>query len=240
MLRWHILLHSKSILATLGPVLGLMFIATISVNEEPYSLPEDWFAALFEAPLLIAGYFFSALGMPAFSSPNGRQSYLSLPASDTDKWIALWLYTGPIFAAVFTLSYAGLTLIVQWVLTYYQIAVPPLFRMFSPEVGKALLNYLFLVQPIGLIAAVLINRHAWAKLLGIVMLLLLAAAAIQLVLVRIVLFDYFDGMSMSGSQMRDINFHFGASTDPWQGIVAVVFVLWAFMVSFFRLQEKEV
>ena len=235
-LRMQVLLHGRSLLAYFGPTLAVLFISAISERGAQSTILHD----LYPFFLLFGGFVFAASCLPENKSPDGRQAFLTLPASDAEKWLASYLYAGPFFFVAGTLGYWVLTLIVQGTFAAFSLGQPepfnPLARLGDPEL---VVSYWFGVVPLGLLAAILFDKGSWIKMIGSVIVGALAVAALAALTFRVVFREYFTGFwRLSGES----DMHFGGSSllDEHGLLLTALTGLFLLAVSYFRFQEKEV
>ena len=235
LLKRNILLHSPKLLAYFGPMLGILFLNTLASGGDQEGIPV--FTVWFGVFLLAGGFIFTTGSLPELSSPDGRQEYLTIPASNTEKWLSTWIYSGPMFLLVFSLTYCLLTLIVQAILGFFNLGNAVRFDLFTQSTWEIVKGYLLIVHPIAMLGAITFNRYAFAKTAGSIMVILLGFAALVTLTIRIVYHDKFRGFF---TPIGDINANpmFNYETTPWWMLGITLVVLLA--ASYFKFQEKEV
>lgn len=240
-LHLQVLLHGRSLLAYLGPTLAVLFINALSHGEsyEEYKFFEVFYIIF----LLVGGFIFATSCLPENKSPDGRQAFLTLPASDGEKWVASYLYAGPFFFVAGTLGYWLLTLIVQAVLAIFSAEVPSGFNPIAAFAqDDTFVVYWLGVVPLGLLAAILFNRGAWIKMIGVVFAIALAIAAFAALTFRIVFYKFFTGFwympDNAGLRLDGPSEIFDPEDHAF--LTTAVLGLFFLAVSYFRFHEKEV
>lgn len=231
-----ILLHSPKLLAYFGPMLGILFLNTVGGgggDMEDFPVFTVWFGVF----LLGGGFIFTSASIPELDTPDGRQAYLTLPASNGEKWLATWFYSGPLFVVVFSLTYCLLTLLVEGILGIFNGRDFVYFNLFTKSTWEMVKVYLLVVHPIALVGAITFNRHAFAKTAGVLMIISLGFAAVVALTIRIVYHEKFTGFFTPTGSIN-ANPMFDYDTAPsWMIVFSTIVIL---AVSYFRFHEKEV
>ncbi len=197
--------------------------------------------------LLFAGFVYTASAFKELDESNTAHLYLSLPASNFEKFFSKFLITTIGFAFTFTFIYWIFSLISNGIIEgYFDMDVEP-FRPFSDENGL-LIKIFFVVQPLFLLGAIVFRKYAAAKTVVSTILLTILIAAICYLLMRIIYFDYFDGWKMVGpdtnGEVRPSQGFEDFVTGPLKNIGKFLFwyalpvFLW--VVCYFKLKEKEI
>ena len=237
LLRHRLLLRSGRLLGTWGPVaLGFLLACALADGDEP-GTDAPFFTVWYGLILLIVGSFRTARSLPWMREADGRQTYLTLPASDAEKWLTTWIATGPVLLVGLSLAYWLSTALANLLIGAVGWPTYLPFEPFSGAVGWIALTYLALVQPAFLLGAIAFNRHAHAKTIGIAFAALFGVVLVALTTVRIVFADQFDGFFSPRG-----NINAGPESPPealaWAlGALTTVALLAA---SYFKFEEKQV
>lgn len=237
LLRHRLLLRAGGLLGTWGPVaLGFLLACLVADGDEP-GTDAPFFVVWYGLILLIAGSFWTARCLPWMGDANGRQTYLTLPASDAEKWLAAWIATGPALVVGLTLAYWLLSASVNavWGALAWPTYLP--FAPFSRVVGWHVLVYLAFVQPVFLLGAIAFDRHPHAKTVGLVFAGLFALVFVAVVSVRIAFADRIEGVF---SPLGNVDADLGSLPEAAAWGLAAVTALGLLAASYFKFQEKHV
>jgi len=233
------LVHGRGALILFGPALLIFLFAIItSLGDEALGGADDasFFEIWYGIFLLAMGYLATSASLPDLKTAEGRQGFLTLPASNTEKWFAKWLITGPVYALVMTAGYALLTLLANAIIGLFELGGFVPFQPFTDTVGDLLLVYLLVVHPIALLGAITFNRWAFAKTAGVALALAFGFGMLALLVFRIVFYDHITGFFNVGN--ININSEIGAGFDSvW---TTAAFALTLLAASYFKFREKQV
>jgi len=233
------LLRGRSWLVYLGPLLAILFLAW-STSHDSNSNP-SYFNSVYTILLVVAGFFQATITLSENKTADGRQSSLTLPASDTEKFIGAWLYSGPIFLVLFTIAFLILTWVVTGVLGIFGIGEVVPFDLSQGEIWKAIKTFFFIAQPLGLLAAIAFNRFAAGKLFGYVMGIVGILAALTVLTVRIVYRHAFTGFfTPNGVDNINIGNPEMALSSDSPLLLLLAFGLTILAATYFKFQEKSV
>ena len=242
LLRHRVLLHAASLYRVVLPlvILFLLSLIPLATDDNPGQVTgflEGWLPAF----VLLAGYFITSNAIPEMSSADGRQSYLTLPASNTEKWVTTYLFTGPILFVCLLLFF--------WVLSLAAVAIldaTGLVQVESLQFERGMLShiaktYFLVMHPVALLGAMLFDRFAFAKTAAVNLGVVLGLAAVTALAVRVVFYENFTGFftSIDGAGP---NINIGPEQfGPNQLLILLgLFALLLLSASYFRLHEKEV
>lgn len=233
------MLYSRKMLAYAGPLLGILFIAWSTTNNTTGA--EDWnfFNKVYVGVLIVLGFYQAANTLSEHKTADGRQSSLTVPASDTEKFISAWLYSGPIFLIVYTIAFFILSWIVTGTVGIFGIGGIPAF---NPVEGNVLphIKFFFLVaQPVGLLAAIAFDRYPAAKIVGSLLAVALGLGAIAALTVRIVYREAFEGIftPVGNVQMNDTQLALNSDSPL---VLLLLLGLTLLAATYFKFQEKSV
>ena len=218
----------------------ILFWAWDGDNSTPYFY-DDMFPGL----LFAGGFLYTSFAFRDLDSPDTGHLYLSLPASNFEKFLSKFLIT--------TIGFV-LTLIVSWWLfsvitggiieSFFDMEV----RQFKPLTGDnwLYLKVYFVLQSLFFLGAVMFRKYAAVKTIVSGFALMFGLVLIVLLIIRIVFNEFFDGFepTMSDRDMmptpwfQDFAEHrlFGFS----QFIFWIVLPLFFWTVSYFKLKEQEI
>ena len=223
------------------PIVGTVLFVNLYLSGGGYDSSDASTYEIWYASALVLGLYWVAAGtLNELSTPDGRQAFLTLPASDTEKWLGVYIYSGPVILTVFTLAFWFLTVVVGLLLSLAGVTPPEAFNPFGAEVGEAILGYILIVQPLGFLSAIWFNKAGGIKVLGILTGVAIALALVAVITFRVVFHEYFTGLArfadveFSGDDPLSINL---ASYGWWLAALTGSFLL---TVAYFKFHEKEV
>jgi len=233
------LLRGRNWLIYLGPLLAILFIAW-STSHDSNSNP-SYFNSVYAFLLIAAGFFQATTTLAENKTADGRQSSLTLPASDTEKFIAAWLYSGPIFLLLYTAAFLVLTWVVIGILGLFGIGGVVPFDLTQASVWQMIKTFFLVAQPMGLLAAIAFNRLAAGKMFGYVMGVVGILAAITVLTVRIVYRHAFTGFftpnGVDNINIGNPNIAMSSDSPIW---LLIAFGLTILAATYFKFQEKSV
>lgn len=233
------LLATGVLLGALGLVMGCIAYMSASPIEP------DMQSVLFVMGMLAAGTFFTSTVFASFGDKKQATAALLLPASHWEKYLVGWLYSLPIFLAVYIgCFYLIDSLVLQ--LDSYEGPRTQLLQLFAGErkvytslFAYAAVNAVFLWGSIFFVKQHFV-RTAFGVLLATVVVVALNFQALQ-VLVGDGLNTAvpFSGMSLhEGKAWYAINLPEGQSA--WFGLVPLGLMLLAWAAAYRRLTEKQI
>ena len=231
------MLKGRTMLAYLGPLLGILFIAW-STSHDSNSNP-NYFNTVYVILLIVFGFYQATTTMSEHKTADGRQSSLTVPASDTEKFMSAWMYSGPLFFILYTLAFFVLTWVVTGILGMFGVGGVVAFDPTNESVLKNIKFFFLVAQPLGLLAAIAFDRFAAGKMIGSIMAIAFGLAALAAVTVRIVYRDAFEGfftpvgnVNIGDPQM--------AVTSESPLILLLVLGTTLLAATYFKFQEKSV
>lgn len=183
LLRRDITTHYKSLLIGIGAVAALyifflVFIPSFMDNPQPF-IDEDFHTGGYLFAMFLGGLWFSAGIWSDVNTTQQRQFFLTLPASDLEKYISKWLITGPLFLLAFTFIYWLFSMLVNVIALGYPGVAYWQLDMMGNEVITKLVPYYLLSQPMFLAGGIWFGRFAFIKTA-------LVALALELLLIGFV------------------------------------------------------
>jgi len=232
------LLATGVLLGGFGLVLGFVtYMSSAPVTP-------DIQAVIFVMGLLAAGAFFTSTVLAFFGDKNQATAALMLPASHWEKYLVSWLYSLPIFLAVYVGSFF---LIDSLVLQLGSGGKPTeMVRLFSGEgnlyyslLAYAAVNAVFLWGSIFFTKQHFV-RTAFGVLLVVVVLVALNFQAMQALVGReLGAVTPFSSMSLhEGKEWYSINLP--EAQHAWFGLVPLGLMLLGWAAAYVRLKEKQI
>ena len=233
------LLATGVLLGGIGLVLG--FASYMSSEPMPMAIQ----AVFFTMGLLAAGAFFTSTVFAPFGDKKQATAALLLPASHGEKYLVGWLYSLPVFMAIYVGCFF---LIDSLVLRMHATPAHPgeLVRLFSgPEklynslVAYAVVNAVFLWGSIFFVKQHFV-RTAFGGLLAVVVLVFFNFKAMQGLLGhKLGTVVPFSGMALQeGKTWHSINLPDEQSV--WFGLVPLGVMLLAWAAAYARVTEKQI
>ena len=181
--------YTKTILASLAIFVFLLFISMImAADHDFYDFHNAWYGIV----LLAGGYIFTSTSLPELNSEHGRMGYLSLPASNFEKFASKFLITNIGYIIFATLSYWLFSIIANAMSgALYDFTFEP-FNPFDKFYGLFMLIY-FLTHSIFFLGAIAFKQYAIFKTFLSMILIYLIIAIIVLLFFRIIFYDFFEG-----------------------------------------------
>ena len=242
LLQRQALLRGRGNLVGLGlPLLVLIATAFFNSSDGPGE-GSPFFAVWYGFFLLLGGYFAVCKVLKEHATADGRQSSLTLPASDTEKWLAAYLWSGPITLVAVTVIFWLATLLANGLVTAAGYPPHTPFNPFAESTWWVVSAYLLLIQPVAFLGAIAFDTKVAAKTAAAISIVVVALGLIASLTFRIVFHEAFDGFA---SMTRPVEFADGNpfAVDPVWGLGHVPEVLFALLLltaAYFRFHEKEV
>jgi len=220
-------------------ILSAIVIAILALFGNP---ERDFYGEFFPAAILVAGFIFASMSFNELHSKDQRHVYLSLPASNLEKFLSKLFLSTIGFASALTLMYWIFSLLISPLATYI---LGTEFDAFNPFIGNAWLSIrLFLIlQSIFLLGSVYFNHYAFVKTNGALLVFAIVSVAILYLLARIILAQYFEGWVFRPRNVVPSTYMEIFMEDKGTRIAKFLlwFVLAPFMwvVAYFKLKERE-
>lgn len=165
LLKMEFFRNRKGLIMTLVITFGLLFVGFLLDVYFGYREVYDSHPGGFGLGLLLGGFILSSLSFNDLSDTLRRYNYLTLPASNLEKFISLWLLTSVGWIVLFTISFLGYTLIANSIAKILFSHVT--FLPFEPlgEVTIQIIKIYFVVQGIFLAGAVHFRGYVFPKML---------------------------------------------------------------------------
>ena len=243
LLRHQALLYGRKTFIWLAPAL-LVLVGTAYLNagsDAGGGNDTPFFAVWFGFLILLGGYFVTCSVLQEHRTADGRQSSLTLPASDSEKWLASYLWSGPIFFLAVTAAFYLVSVLVNALIGALGYAPFASFDLFSASAWWTVSAYFLLVHPIAFLGAITFDTAVAPKTGGVLFAALFALGLIAALTFRVVFAEFFEGF-FSASK---VEFAGGNpfAVDPVWGFGHVpepLFALLLLTAAYFRFHEKEV
>lgn len=238
LIRRYAMLHGGAFLLSVGVAALLLLLAAFIHGGGDTGGDGPFFLVTYGLAIIVGGFLYAGGALSEFRTADGRQSFLTLPASDTEKWLSVWLLTGPAFVCVVTLAFWLWSLLINvlFAASAWPGFIP--FDVFAEPTGEIVLAYLLLVHPLALLGAVWFDRRPRMGVIGVVTAALFGCALVAAITFRIVYREYFTGLfSVEGPLHSEGPQTITAGLDDLGTAIACLGLLAA---SYFKFQEKQV
>jgi len=225
-------------------IIGLIILSAIVIAILAFfANPErDFYEEFFPAAMLIAGFIFASMSFNELHSKDQRHVYLSLPASNLEK-----------FLSKLFLSTVGFALALSLIFWIFSVVFSPLVAntlgtqldAFNPLAENPWLAIrLFVVlQSIFLLGSVYFNHYAFVKTNGALLLLAIILVIIFYLLARTILATYFEGWTFRPHNVVPStvmeNFMEDSGTRIAKNLFWFVLAPFLWVVAYFKLKERE-
>ncbi|SIR14255.1 hypothetical protein [Pontibacter lucknowensis] len=244
--RKHTVEHYKTYLMALGVLLGGMFVTMGTINylsARTIGLPEQ--SIFFFFFLIGAGMVFTSTVFAQLGDKKKAIAFLTLPASQLEKYLVGWLFSFPIYLLLFVPSF--------YLVLYTLLSIDPrvsgepeMLNVLTSEPSlQLLLIFYALFNAVMLTGSVYFNKNhfiktAFAGLLGILLFYNLNKLWVQFMLGR----DLVSAGPFSAAMFveNDQRFEVGAYEGNEPLILALVVMLACigWVVAYFKIKEKQV
>jgi len=216
---------------------GIIFLGYIANDGD---MPEaDYWQGWYTTILLGGGYILTSIIFWEFKSPAGRIHLMTIPVSHLEKMCSRWFYTLILYPLILTIAY----------FVVYKIASGILGDAYwRPGHGENIgVTYRFYLigHSIFFMLGILYNKYVAAKSAITVFVAIVVGSFIVVALFRIIFSYLFVGMEMNqGLQVNPDpafqNWVEKVGFPLLTNFLIVIPVVFFLVVSFFKMQEKEV
>lgn len=241
MLRRDLSTHYKGVLIGAGAIVAFftfLMVIVPSFSSEPEPLFEDFHTAGYLIAVFLGGLWFSSGIWSDVNTTQQRQHYLTIPASNLEKYASKWLITGPVFLIVATIAYYVFSIMINGLAGIFPKVEYFSFDLFNETNMTVMPLYLF-IHPFYLAVGIWFERFAFVKGSLIQILIQMIYIGFVVGLISLLFSGMEDqvetGMSMQFNAMNQIGFG---------NIVALQYTLGALTALFFgylgylRLTER--
>lgn len=192
---WHLLKHDvvvnlRQSLIGIGAVFGLLLIINVAsvTSWDQWNMHE----VFYPLTLLIGGHVFTSLAFRDLFHKQKSYVFLTLPASQIEKYLFKLISTTIGFAAVATIVYFLFSLLASGITTLFFRIAHPVFKPFSPFVWDVIPFYL-VTQSVTFFGAVYFKKlHLLKTILSLTVFGILAGVVVTL-LARVIFWEFFTG-----------------------------------------------
>ena len=245
LLRHQALLYGRKTFVWLAPtLLVLLGTAYLNAGSDAGDGNGDapFFAVWFGFLALVGGFFATCAVLRENRTADGRQSFLTLPASDTEKFLANYLWSGPIFFLGVTLAFWLVSLVANALVGALGYPGFAPFDLFSVATWWTVSAYFLLVHPLAFLGAIAFDTAVAPKTGGVLLAALAALGLIGVLTFRVVFADAFEGLFTQRGRVEFAG-ESPFAVDPVWGfghLAEALFALLLLTAAYFRFHEKEV
>ena len=242
LLRHQALLYGRKTFVWLAPALLVLLVTMFPSAKSGDAGDGNFFAAWYGFLLLLGGFFATCNVLRENKTADGRQSFLTLPASDTEKFAANYLWSGPIFFVGVTVAFWLASLVANALVGSMGYPGYEPFDLFSTSTWWVVSAYFLLVHPLAFLGAIAFDTAVAPKTGGVLLATLVALGLIASLTFRIVFAEAFDGFA-NMTQPVEFAGENPFAVDPVWGfghVPEALFALLLLTAAYFRFHEKEV
>ena len=216
-------------------VAGIALVAYLT-NLAPRGGPPELYVVFYPVILWGGGLVFTSMIFADLHHPLQRFHYLTLPCSNLERFLSRYLLTGPLLVLYVLITYAAFDFIASIIasgLTVYSAAP---FAPLDPRVVEISCQYLQ-VHSLMFLGAIFFRSYALAKSLIAGFIIGFGLAAVQLVTVRLVFWEYFTSIIPyeSAKAVRLL-----VLPRPLVEVLLSLLCLWVLYLAYQCLREHEV
>lgn len=244
--RKHTVEYYRTYLLSLGVLLGGMFLIMGTASylaSRPLNVDEQ--SIFFFFFLLGAGAVYTSTVFAQLGDKNKAIAFLTLPASQMEKYLVGWLYSFPIYLLLFVPSFYLIISILLHIDSRVDVE-PELLNIFTSDIPIHLIVIFYsMLNAVMLFGSILFKKNQFVKtafiiFIGIFLLYNLNKQAVQLILGR----DLISSVPFSSVVFKEGEqyFDFGA----YEGITDLIMLLplalglLVWVAAFFKIKEKQV
>ncbi len=231
--------NAKSVLTGLITVFGLfsfiLFMSALKDGAAWDKLQTFYFIGLF-----IAGFFISGSAFSNFRNKEKTMSYLTLPASSSEKFISEWLLTSIIYIIIYSVIFFVFNLLVFLIGDVFNFKVS-FINLFTEETLRMFLHYI-IIQSVLLAGAATFKKIPLFFTISSIFIFGLIIT-VYITLLTLSIKGQFEVFRFSGNGIQGNNFNYDLK-DHWllhvPGIMyyyVTAPVFWIY--TYFKLKEKE-
>ncbi len=223
---------------------GLIMFAVSDEHDADKNIPEDAGEIVFVSMLIFIGGIYTINTFREYQNHSRRIQYLMIPASHLEKLISKWLITLPLFILqsliVFVLAYSifGWLIQAQWELNFVSLSE----LNWKYVLRFTLLYYWF--HAAYLLLATMFNKHPLLKSIVFGSIMFALGTFIVMLIFRLFMWEYFEGFFKPSTTL---NYTTKWPNDEWlesnemtfKLLLSFVLVPFLYLISFFKMKEKE-
>jgi len=239
--------HYKTYLMSTAVLCGIIALAlgfTASINNG--EIPENGQFAFFTNFLIIAGTIFTSMIFSDLGDKKKAMPILTLPVSNLERYLVIWLYSFVFFLIVFLTSFYVIDIVILRIGDSYHLEKNKVMNIFGPDNRNYIvfLTFLFL-NSVSFLGAIYFNKLHFIKTTFLFFIFMIVLTLINQPLIRLIL----DADVKHPVPFQQVNFvengkFFNLTTDESGKIIMIVmvltvtFLLWT--AAFYKLKEKQV
>ncbi len=235
------------ILGSIAAFFGIcVFVATLNGDSSPNPDPSDPFHLnFFGFAILFIGFMFTSVLFNELNREHERQFYLTLPASNLEKFTTKWIESIILFPIVFVALYALFFMIIKPIIMATMGCTLPDFSPSNTMILFFIKLYISL-SGIFLLGAVVFGNFSAVKTIASIAVLGAIFGLIVFIFFRVIFYDFFHGWEIHPP-------HDGREPAPWiqdfmskrmptilEYLMWLAIPLFTWVVAYFKLKEKEV
>ncbi len=192
---------------------------------------------LFTLMLLAAGSFFTSLVLTQFGVGSRAALALTLPASHFEKFLVAWLFSLPVFLAVFTAAFY----LADWVALSLSPATDTLLNIFTAKEAPGLLAFFLVLHGVALWGSIFFTRQQFLKTAFGLALLSIVGAVVNFQVMKALIGPAVQAVFPFGS----VNLYNSApvtlpdSQEHWFNWLPLVLAGLLWLAAYARLTEKQ-
>lgn len=229
--------------AALGVLLLYQFLLIYNRDHDAY----NWINETFGGLLIFGGLLYTSYSFSELTDNSTSMTYLTLPASNFEKFVSKWLFSTVGFYVVYLVGYSIFAFIgLSLANTVFDFKG----ESFAPFVEENLIctKVYFVVSSIFLLGAITFKSYHAPKTVLSLVGLTMFIGSIAYLIVRVVMYDFFDGWApidnAANVNLRPnqsmVDFMEGPFVTIMKWLFWLVLPLFFWTVSFFKLKEKEI
>lgn len=234
----------RTLLIIVALVITFLLLNALVYSDDPDNGPQ-WFNRIWYPVILyLGGFLFTSLSFHELVADAQRQFYLTLPASNLEKFASKWVVTAIFFPIAYTLLYQVVALGIGVAAKYYsggyELEQLSLFGDFQ----RFHIRLFMVFQSVFLLGAVVFQRYSIVKTTFSLMIVGVGLLVFLYLCLRLVCPEYFNGFAMvePGPQPKE-GFDLWIEDTLWTAVqYAFYLLIWPtlLLIGYFKLKEKEV
>ncbi len=235
--------NHRTLLIIVALVIAFLLLNALVYSDDPDNGPQ-WFNRIWYPIILyFGGFLFTSVSFHELVADAQRQFYLTLPASNLEKFASKWVVTAIFFPIAYTLLYQLVALAIGVVVKAYSGYEFEQLALFG-DFQRLHIQMYIVIQSAFLIGAVVFQRYSIVKTSFSLMLVGMSLLAFLYLCVRVLFSEYFNGFEFAGPgpQPKE-GFDLWLTDSLWPVVKYSFYILlWPvlLLIGYFKLKEKEV
>jgi hypothetical protein len=246
LLKKDLLFDQKRTWLVAGAAFIVLFVTILfwayDGDNDAVTFANEFFPAL----LFGGGIFYTSLAFKELDEQNTGMLYLSLPASNFEKFFSKFLITTIGFVLFLIVSWWLFTAISGSIIKGFFDMEVYSFTPFDSE-NWLLIKVFFIVQSLFFLGAITFKKYTAVKTIASGFIASFLVIGVVLLIIRIVFYDYFDGFRPIGPQDANLrpsmwlqDFAMYSLKGFGKFMLWIVLPIFFWTVSYFKLTEKEI